>query len=125
MVEPAERPVAPHFARLAAGDPSVPNLRHRSVLLNDLERKVLPLLDGSRDAAALASETGQDAAAIAAKSREVGARLLLDTFQSGGVVPIKAQEWGVVVLVKGPYTVIANPEGQLAVLPFATAALAP
>lgn len=36
----------------------------------------------------------------------------------------KAQEWGVVVLVKGPYTVIANPEGQLAVLPFATAALA-
>ncbi len=36
----------------------------------------------------------------------------------------KAAEWQTVLLVKGPYTVIAEPDGQLAVLPVATAALA-
>ncbi|MEM8883571.1 MAG: aminotransferase class V-fold PLP-dependent enzyme [Planctomycetota bacterium] len=42
-----------------------------------------------------------DAEAIAKRSREVGARLLLDTFQSGGVVPIHAQEWGCDAVVGG------------------------
>lgn len=36
----------------------------------------------------------------------------------------KAQEWQAVVLAKGPYTVIADPQGWLAVLPIATPALA-
>ena len=36
----------------------------------------------------------------------------------------KAGEWKTVVLAKGPYTVIANPAGWMAVLPVATAALA-
>jgi hydroxyethylthiazole kinase-like uncharacterized protein yjeF len=36
----------------------------------------------------------------------------------------KAQEWNAVVLLKGPYTVIAAPSGWLAVLPVATPALA-
>jgi hydroxyethylthiazole kinase-like uncharacterized protein yjeF len=36
----------------------------------------------------------------------------------------KAQEWKTVVLAKGPYTVIADPEDRLAVLPVATPALA-
>lgn len=36
----------------------------------------------------------------------------------------KAAEWNVVVLVKGPYSVIAHPDGTLAVLPVATPALA-
>jgi len=36
----------------------------------------------------------------------------------------KAHEWQAVLLAKGPYTVIAHPEGWLAVLPIATAALA-
>ena len=36
----------------------------------------------------------------------------------------RAAEWQAVVLLKGPYTVIATPEGELAVLPVATAALA-
>jgi NAD(P)H-hydrate epimerase len=35
-----------------------------------------------------------------------------------------ACEWNAVLLVKGPYTVIADPHGNLAVLPTATAALA-
>lgn len=36
----------------------------------------------------------------------------------------RAAAWGVVILAKGPYTVIADPAGWLAVLPIATAALA-
>ena len=36
----------------------------------------------------------------------------------------KAAEWNAVILLKGPYTVIADPNGLLAVLPVATPALA-
>ena len=36
----------------------------------------------------------------------------------------KAEEWQCTVLLKGPYTVVASSDGQLAVLPIATAALA-
>jgi hydroxyethylthiazole kinase-like uncharacterized protein yjeF len=36
----------------------------------------------------------------------------------------KAAEWNAVILLKGPYTVIADPSGLLAVLPVATPALA-
>lgn len=36
----------------------------------------------------------------------------------------KAAEWQAVILAKGPYTVIADPSGRLAVLPMATPALA-
>ncbi len=42
-----------------------------------------------------------DAAAVAARCRETGALLLLDTFQSAGVVPIEAQAWGVDACVGG------------------------
>ena len=42
-----------------------------------------------------------DAEAIARRCREVGARLLLDVFQSAGVLPIRAQEWGVDAVVGG------------------------
>ncbi len=36
----------------------------------------------------------------------------------------KAHDWQAVIVAKGPYTVIAHPDGWLAVLPIATAALA-
>jgi kynureninase len=42
-----------------------------------------------------------DAAAVARRCREVGALLLLDTFQCAGVVPIQAEEWGVDACVGG------------------------
>lgn len=36
----------------------------------------------------------------------------------------KAEEWNVILLLKGPYIVIAHPDGTLAILPIATPALA-
>jgi ADP-dependent NAD(P)H-hydrate dehydratase / NAD(P)H-hydrate epimerase len=36
----------------------------------------------------------------------------------------KAAEWRCVILLKGPYTVVAHPDGWLGVLPIATPALA-
>ncbi len=41
-----------------------------------------------------------------------------------GLAQRSAHDWGVVVVLKGAFTVVASPEGQAAVLPFATAALA-
>jgi methyltransferase-like protein/cyclopropane fatty-acyl-phospholipid synthase-like methyltransferase len=55
--EPGERPVAIASARARAGERrSVANRRHESVRPPDLERHLLPLLDGTRDRAALAEE---------------------------------------------------------------------
>jgi len=43
----------------------------------------------------------QDAAAVARRCREVGAVLLLDTYQSAGTVPVRLEEWGVDAAVGG------------------------
>ena len=40
------------------------------------------------------------------------------------LVRARAAAWQAVILLKGPYTLIAGPEGDLAVLPIATPALA-
>jgi methyltransferase-like protein/SAM-dependent methyltransferase len=53
VVDLSERPVASPLARLQASGDAVTNLRHRTVELNEIDRAVLPLLDGSRDRAAL------------------------------------------------------------------------
>lgn len=54
VVEPSARPRAAPLARvLAARDAMVPSLRHESVELYPEERELLPLLDGTRDLAAL------------------------------------------------------------------------
>jgi kynureninase len=42
-----------------------------------------------------------DAAAVARRCREQGALLLLDVFQSAGVLPIEAEKWGVDAVVGG------------------------
>jgi kynureninase len=43
----------------------------------------------------------QDARAIAERCREVGAYLILDVYQSAGVVPVKLAEWGVDFAIGG------------------------
>ncbi|RMG26309.1 MAG: aminotransferase class V-fold PLP-dependent enzyme [Armatimonadetes bacterium] len=43
----------------------------------------------------------QDAKAIAERCREVGAYLILDIYQSAGVVPVKLKEWGVDFAIGG------------------------
>jgi kynureninase len=43
----------------------------------------------------------QDAAAVARRCREVGAVLLLDVYQSAGVLPLALEEWGVHAAVGG------------------------
>jgi kynureninase len=43
----------------------------------------------------------QDAEAVARRCREVGAVLLLDTYQSAGTVPLRLEEWGVDAAVGG------------------------
>ncbi len=43
----------------------------------------------------------QDAEKIAARCRETGALLLLDTYQSAGVLPLELEEWGVDAAVGG------------------------
>ena len=54
VIEPGARPLAPAFARLqAARDAYVTNMRHEMVGLDDAERQLLPLLNGTRDRAAL------------------------------------------------------------------------
>ncbi len=57
-------------------------------------------------------------------SRLLGIDVKEATAQRWSLAREKALEWNVVLLVKGPYTVIASPDGRLAVLPVATSALA-
>jgi NAD(P)H-hydrate epimerase len=52
--------------------------------------------------------------------------LTVETIQSSreGIAREKSAEWGHIVVLKGAHTVVASPEGQGVVIPFATAALA-
>ena len=57
VTDPGERPVASAWARhLAAETNRVASLDHDMVLLDDVVRRLLPLLDGTRDRAALERE---------------------------------------------------------------------
>ncbi|VTS06326.1 methyltransferase regulatory domain-containing protein [Tuwongella immobilis] len=52
--EPGDKPIVSPLARLqAATGPAVTNRRHEVVRLNDLDRQIVPLLDGSMDRAAI------------------------------------------------------------------------
>ena len=68
-----------------------------------------------------------DAAAVAARAHEVGALVLLDTYQSAGTVPIDVDELGVDLLVGGSVKwLLGGPgTGYLYARPEVTAALAP
>jgi methyltransferase-like protein/SAM-dependent methyltransferase len=55
--EPADRPIATAWARHAAREVDrVPSLDHEMVRLDDVLRRIVPLLDGTRDRAALEAE---------------------------------------------------------------------
>src|SRR5262249_58076866 len=53
VVEVGERPVASPLARLQATAGAATNLRHERIPLNELERHLLPRLDGRSDRPAL------------------------------------------------------------------------
>ena len=58
----SEKPVASPAARLrAAARDTVPNRRHELVRLSELDRKLLPLLDGTRDRPALVNQLAERA----------------------------------------------------------------
>ncbi len=57
-------------------------------------------------------------------SRLLGIDVQEATAQRWSLAREKARAWNAVLLVKGPYTVIASPDGRMAVLPVATSALA-
>jgi NAD(P)H-hydrate epimerase len=67
--------------------------------------------------AVLTPHPGEMARLMGVKTSEVQADRL-------GVAAEMAARWGHIVLLKGAYTVIADPEGQTVVMPFATPALA-
>ena len=54
----------------------------------------------------------QDARAIAARAREVGAFLILDVFQSVGTVPLQLAEWGVHAAVGGALKFLCGGPGN-------------
>jgi methyltransferase-like protein len=58
---PSEKPVASPAARavLKRGGTAVANRRHELVRLNDLDRQVIPLLDGTNDKAALVEKLAE------------------------------------------------------------------
>jgi kynureninase len=69
-------------------------------------QRLLEAIDGHTLAVAISHvefKSGfiNDAAAVARQCRETGALLLLDAFQSAGVVPIEAEAWGVDACVGG------------------------
>ena len=74
-----ERPVASAVARAQVGHgKSVTNLRHAAVDLDDeLVRRILPLLDGTRDIAAIARALGEAPDAIEARLRHLAKLALL------------------------------------------------
>ncbi|MEZ4662512.1 MAG: NAD(P)H-hydrate dehydratase [Caldilineaceae bacterium] len=61
---------------------------------------------------------------MAEMSRLCRAPIAEVTAQRWTLAQQKAAEWNVVLLIKGPYTVMAAPTGELAILPVATSALA-
>jgi kynureninase len=68
--------------------------------------RLLDAIDGSTLAVAIShaefrSAYVNDAAAVARRCRETGALLLLDVFQSAGILPIEAEKWGVDACVGG------------------------
>jgi SAM-dependent methyltransferase len=78
-ITPGDRPVASLLARvqLESGE-SVTNLRHEAVKLDDaIARRLLPLVDGTRDCAALAAALGEPRDAIDARVRHLAKLALL------------------------------------------------
>jgi len=70
------------------------------------QQQLLEAIDGSTLAVAIShvefkSAFVNDAAAVARRCRDRGALLLLDVFQSAGVLPIEAERWGVDACVGG------------------------
>jgi hypothetical protein len=76
---PGDRPVASLLARVQLeSSESVTNLRHEAVKLDDaIARRLLPLVDGTRDCAALAAALGEPRDAVEARVRHLAKLALL------------------------------------------------
>jgi SAM-dependent methyltransferase len=72
-----ERPRATALARHLAPGGAAPTLRHATAELDEAQRQLLPLCDGSRDAAALAAATGLDLPRVETVLRQLAGFALL------------------------------------------------
>jgi hypothetical protein len=92
VLDPGERPVASPLARLQASTETlVTNVRHHSVELNELDRVLLPLLDGSRDrnalVAALTELVGQGVFQIRHEGQPVRDRAVVQQILTASLQP--------------------------------------
>lgn len=90
--EPGERPLAGALTRRDAGRGSrVVNLRGAPALLGELDRLILPLLDGARDRAAVVEALGRDHAAGRFQMHREG-RLLTDPAETRAALASAVEE---------------------------------
>jgi NAD(P)H-hydrate epimerase len=122
LLQPSEAPVRGRIGFLHSADETAPEPHPLPQLIVDADglRILAELEDGPKrlpPGSILTPHPGEMAALTG---------LTVETIQASreAIAREKAAEWGHIVVLKGAHTVIASPDGQGSVIPFATAALA-